>query len=191
MKKLFEVHQKLTLLVNEYQIIKDGKLVGFAKQKRMALREKFHIYSDEHQQSVSASSKARKVMDLAPTFDVFDENDKNLAVLKKNFKQSLVSSSWNILDAGGEKILFTVEEKSFNIAVFRRLWNFIPFAGEIPFPMKFHFSILADGKVVGEYEKLTSFRDNYALSLDEAHAKKLDERVWMVMAVLLDAMQSR
>lgn len=196
MTKIFEVQQKITFLANEYRILKDSKdglkTVGYAKQKRLALREQFTLYTDESQSEVAATSKARSVMDFGPTFDIHDAGGKPLAVLKKEFKKSLLISTWSIYDAKMEKLLFKVYEKSTPIAIFRRLWELIPWVQDLlPFPIRFHFSISTSGKIVGEYEKITTFRDHYVLKLDDSRQKKLDERAWMVMAVLLDAMQSR
>jgi len=192
MKKLFEVHQKITFWTNEYRILKDNQLVGYIRQKPFALREQFTLYGDEHQSTTLATSKARKVMDLAPVFDVLSSDKKHLAAMKKEFKKSFVSSTWSIYhDAQLQKPAFKVTEKSTAIAVLRRIWELIPVENFIPFPFRFHFSILAGDKVVGEYTKLTLFRDRYALYLDKKHASKLDERAWMIFAVLLDAMQSR
>lgn len=192
MIKLFEIHQRITLMVNEYAILKDGQVVGFAKQKRMALREQFTIYSDESQKEVLATSKARGIMDVSPTFDIYDKNQKPLAVFKKEFAKSLLASTWSVYDAGGKKLIFNVSEKSKLVAIFRRVWELVPGLPDlIPFPFRFHCSIKAGNKVAGEYLKTTTIRDHYALFLEEDYVGKLDERAWMVMAVLLDAMQSR
>lgn len=184
------------MLGNEYRVLKDGKagpeIVGYAKQKRLALREQFKLFGDETRTEVVATSKARSVMDFGPTFDVYDGTQKPLAIFKKEFKKSLLTSTWSIYDPQMKNILFQVSEKSVPIAIFRRLWEFIPFVSEVmPFPLRFHFSIISGGKIVGEYTKITTIRDHYALSMDEAQAKKLAEPAWMVLAVLLDAMQSR
>lgn len=192
MKKLFEVHQKLTVLANEYRIFKDDQLAAYVKQKRFALREQFTLYGDEQQSTILATSKARQVMDLSPAFDVLDSNGKHLGVIKKEFKKSLFSSTWTIYyDEQLEKPAFKVTEKNTTIAVLRRLWELLPFVDMVPFPMRFHFSILDGDKTAGEYQKLTWVRDHYALHLDETYQTELDERVWMILAVLLDAMQSR
>lgn len=197
MKKLFEVHQKITLLVNEYLVLKDTpdgqqQVIGYAKQKRLALREQFTLFKDESQIEVLVASKARSVIDLGPTFDVNDASGKPLAVLKKEFKKSLLVSSWSIYDPGMRNVLFRVEEKSKPIAIFRRLWEFIPFVSEVmPFPLKFHFSIKTSNEIAGEYIKTTLIRDHYALYLKDRYTNTIDQRAWMVFAVLLDAMQSR
>lgn len=196
MKKVFELHQKLALLVNEYKIVEDAevespKLLGYAKQKRLAIREKFTLYADETQEQIIATSSARKIMDMAPVMDIADGSGKPLAVIKKEFKKSLISSTWSVYDPDMKKVIFTVKEKSMAVAVGRRAWELLPIPLEIPFPMKFHFLILSDDKVAGEYIKTTLWRDNYALFLEDEFKAKLDKRAWMIIAVLLDAMQSR
>lgn len=193
MKQLFEVHQKLTLLVNEYHVLKDGKLIGYVKQKRFALREHFSLFEDERQTHALVTSQARQVLDFAPTFYVLDEQGNRLAVIKKDFKKSLLRSSWSIYrDQDMKQPLFTVREKNLAVAIIRRIWELIPFdITEIPLPLKFHFTIFKGDEKAGEYTKLTLFRDRYSMGMDEAAAAELDERVWMVFAVLLDAMQSR
>jgi len=192
MKKLFEVHQKITFWTNEYRILKDNQLVGYIRQKPFALREQFTLYSDEQRSTALAASQARNIIDLAPVFDVTDSDKKHLAAIKKEFKKSFVSSTWSIYrDAQLQKPVFKVAEKNTAMALLRRIWELIPVENFIPFPFKFHFSILAGDKIVGEYTKLTLFRDHYAFYLDEKHASELDEHAWMIFAVLLDAMQSR
>lgn len=193
MKQLFEVQQKITLLANEYHLLKEGQLVAFVKQKRFTLREHFSLYKDERQQEILGTSQARQVIDYAPTFDVLDAQGKLLAVIKKNFKKSLLRSSWSIYrDTQMKDLLFTVQEKNLAVAIIRRIWELIPFdAAEIPLPIKFHFTVLKGNKPVGEYTKLKLFRDHYSMNLKKSAATELDERAWMVFAVLLDAMQSR
>lgn len=193
MNKLFEVQQKVTLLVNEYHILKDGELIAFARQKRLTLREHFSLSKDKSQSETLAISQARQVIDYAPTFDITDNKGKHLATIRKNFKKSLIRSSWSIYsDATLKNQLFTVQEKSQAVAIIRRIWELVPFdVAEIPLPIKFHFTISQNGKPVGEYTKLKLFRDHYALYLNAAQAKRIDKRAWMIFAVLLDAMQSR
>lgn len=195
MKKIFELHQKIKLMVNEYRVLEDApdgqKLAAFARQKRLAIREQFTLYADESQQKILAGSQARAVIDMAPTMDIMDASKKPLVVVKKEFKKSLIRSTWSVYDPEMARVLATITEKNMAVAVGRRVWELLPIPWEVPFPIKFHFSILAGDKVVGEYIKTTLWRDNYALYLDEEFETKIDKRAWMIIAVLLDAMQSR
>jgi uncharacterized protein YxjI len=196
MTKVFELHQKLTFMVNEYRVLEDTaegsqELIAYAKQKRMAIREKFTLYSDESQKQVLATSAARSIIDMAPVMDIADGSGKPLAVVKKEFKKSLISSTWSAYDPKMEEVLFTIKEKSMAVAVGRRLWEILPIPLELPFPMKFHFQITQGDKLAGEYIKTTLWRDHYALRLEDEFKGVLNEKAWMIIAVLLDAMQSR
>jgi len=115
-----------------------------------------------------------------------------LAAVKKEFGKSILNSTWSIYsDDSLSQLVFTLREKSQAVAIWRRIWGLLPYLSDVPFPVKYHFVILDSQTVVGEYIKITRFRDRYAFYLDERYVDKLDERAWMIMAVLLDAMQSR
>lgn len=196
MKKVFELHQKITLLVNEYQVLEDTpdgqqSLVGYVKQKRFSLREKFTLFKNEAQAEIVGSSAARTIIDVGAIYDITDGTGAPLAAAKKVFGKSLLNSTWNIFDSSATNVIFTLREKSQLVAILRRIWGFIPYASDIPFPVKYHFVILEGSTVVGEYIKITRFRDRYALYLDEQHQTTIDIKAWMIVAVLLDAMQSR
>ncbi|MBI2592395.1 hypothetical protein HYW36_02885 [Candidatus Saccharibacteria bacterium] len=192
MRKLFEVHQKITLLGNEYRVFKEGKLTAYVRQKRFALREQFTLFNDEDQTTILATSKARKILDLSTAFDILDSEGKHLATAKKQFKKSLISSTWKMYsDPELKELTFTVSESNQLNAVARRIWEFIPFIDFMPYPFIFHFSVYQDSQQVGLYRKVTYFRDHYAFYLNERYVNTLDERAWMIFAVLLDAMQSR
>lgn len=198
MKKIFEVHQKITLMVNEYRVLKDSDLSvqqteGYVKQKRFALREQFSLFKDETQKEVVASSKARTIMDVSAVNDIFDAKSQHIAAIKKDFRKSLLRSTWQIYDPEIKNVLFTLSEKSKPIALFRRIWELAPYASDFPFPIKYHF-VIKEGEtenIVGEYIKITRYRDHYALYLEESAEKSLPVQAWMIMAVLLDALQSR
>ena len=71
MNKVFELHQKVTFLVNEYQVLEDSPdgqqiLVGYAKQKRLTLREQFTLFKDQEQTEKVATSAARSILDFGP-----------------------------------------------------------------------------------------------------------------------------
>jgi hypothetical protein len=196
MKKLFEVHQRLTAFGNEYRILggdsENLQLEAYAKQKRLAMREKFTLFTGEDQKQVLATSQARKVFDPSTAHIIRDDKDKILAVVKKEFKSSLLRSTWTIYaDEELTKPLFKVQESNSAVAILRRVWHLLPVTDFVPFLIKFHFDILVDNEVVGKHSKITLLRDHYAFYLDEEHAKVLDEKAWMIFAILLDAMQAR
>lgn len=180
-------------MANLYRIFAghDGEqgLVGYVRQKRLKLREEIIFYSDESQQRVVFRIKARKIIDLASRYDVLDERGTPIGLFGKAFKASLTRSTWLVFAPDGTTEWLRIQERNQGIAVLRRLWGFIPYVGDVPFPIRYHFDIWGGGRVVATYDKITTFRDHYRLSLHEQ--VPVDLRVLFGVAIALDALQSR
>lgn len=202
MKPRLIVEQQITAFVNKYAIYtttEDGhkdQLVALAQQKRIALKEKITFYTDESKQEIAFSFRAEKVMDIHGRYLVEDAHGHLIGAFRKDFKKSLLSSTWNILNAN-DKTTLNVTESSMALAVIRRYGGFIPIVGDIinliTSFLRYHFIFFdaETGREVGRYQKTTLLRDHYKLlAEDEAYAKQ-DWRVLAAMAVGLDALQSR
>lgn len=192
----FLIEQKITVMANQYKIFRADAVenkqeqVAFAHQKRFAFKERFDFYTDETKQKISFSVQARKVLDLGTRYDVADENGQVIGVLGKAFKASLLRSTWHVFKPGEEDTPLTiVRERSKGLALFRRIWELLPYIGDLPFFVKYHFDFLrpTDEKVVAEYNKVTTFRDHYILRIQD----EIDWRVLVALGVLMDALQSR
>lgn len=202
MKPQLIIEQKITPFVNRYAVYKTdnagakGEMVALAQQKRLALKELVTFYAGEGSDSVVFTFRAEKVMDIRGRYFVEDAAGKPIGAFKKDFAQSLVSSTWNILDIGGNPSLRVTESNTL-LAVMRRYGGFIPFVGPL-FELatdflKYHFNFIeiSSGQTVGIYQKTTLFRDHYTLHMtDEAFAAH-DWRLLAAQAVALDALQSR
>jgi len=191
MNKL-HMHQKLTLMVNRYEIFADdgagepGALIAFVEQKRMAFKEQVTIYTDSSKSEVLAGFKARKVIDLGSGYDVVDGNGQPIGMFRKDFGKSLVNSTWHLDQPGAATA--TGRERSQGVAVFRRLWNFIPFLENFPFPMRYHFDFARGAQPVFSVDKKTWLRDHYLIEIKDPY---IDRRVVIAQAVAVDALQSR
>jgi uncharacterized protein YxjI len=77
-----------------------------------------------------------------------------------------------------------------SVAVLRRVWDVIPYAGDVWVPFVFHFDFVdqATGQVVLVSERQKAIRDRYTVTVPDP---RLDFRVAASMAVALDALQSR
>lgn len=202
MKPRFLVEQKITPFVNQYRVYAanpdgaKGQMVCFVQQKRLAFKEKVWFYADESKQQMLFSFRAEKVLDVHGRYFVEDANGGYIGGFKKEFGQSLVRSTWDILDNNGNTALIVTESNEF-LAAFRRFAGFLPVVGDlaelIALFFKYHFSVL-DPRLnaeIGKHEKTTLFRDHYRWSMDDEHFSQIDWRVYVAMAVALDALQSR
>ncbi|MFF0268692.1 hypothetical protein [Kribbella sp. NPDC004536] len=189
----FSMKQRITMMANKYELIatnpdgSDGQLLAFAQQKRMAFKEQVTFYTDDTKAQPVFSFKARKTIDLGSGYDVYDAGGQSIGWFKKEFGKSLLRSSWQLsapgVDADGT-------ERNPTIAILRRVWEFVPFVGEIPLPFIFHFDFTErnSGRPVLSVERKVSIRDRYRITVQD---QRLDFRVAAAMTVALDALQSR
>ncbi len=197
MPERYALRQKLTMMVNRYEIRPvdangaEGPVIAVAQQKRMAFKEQVTFYADEARSQPVFSFKARQRMDLGATYDVFDAAGTPIGWFNKDFGKSLLRSSWHLGTPDGLQAFGT--ERNRNIAILRRIWEFVPVIGEIPLPFIFHFDFkTADGSVVLTSERKMSLRDRYDITIPKlGNGYQLDWRVGLAMSVALDALQSR
>lgn len=202
MQPQFIVEQKITAFVNQYSIFRctpdgsKGELCAYAQQKRFNIKEKVLFYTDETKQQQLFSFRAEKALDIHGRYFVEDTEGTLLGTFKKDFTKSLLSSTWYVLDSADAHI-FTATESNTALAAIRRYVGYIPFIGDFAdiiaafFKYHFVFSEVSSGSVVGMYRKTTLFRDHYRLDFANEAYDKLDSRVFMSIAVGLDALQSR
>ena len=189
----FSMLQRITMMANKYELIAtspdgtDGPLLAFAQQKRMAFKEEVTFYTDDTRSRVVFSFKARKRLDLSSGYDVFDANGQAIGWFKKEFGKSLLRSSWQLATDG---IQADGTERNPTIAAVRRIWEFVPFVGEIPIPFIFHFDFTdrGSGRHVMSVERKISMRDRYHVKVSDP---RLDFRAAAAMTVALDALQGR
>ncbi|WP_028927347.1 hypothetical protein [Pseudonocardia acaciae] len=190
----FFVTQKITLMVNRYQVFganpdgSEGPLLAFAQQKRMAFKEQVTFYSDESKSRAVFSFKARQRLDVHAEHDVYDESGAPLGYFRKDFGASLLRSTWHLSGPGGLDAVG--QERRLGIAILRRVWDFIPYLGDVWVPFVFHFDFTdkATGRPVLTSERRKSIRDRYTVTVSDP---RLDFRLAAAMAVALDALQSR
>jgi uncharacterized protein YxjI len=193
----FFVQQKFAPIANLYRISAvgaddgPGELVAFVKQKRMKIREQIDFFADESQTVPLLRLQARKVFEFRGVTDVLLPNGAVIGSLRKNFARSLLRSSWSILDPAGRE-LATARESSAFFAVLRRVWGLLPYIGDVPYFIPFHFDIVGpDGRLLGTYVRRWALRDRYLMDLSRDPQRWLDRRLMMAFTIALDALQDR
>jgi uncharacterized protein YxjI len=198
--KTFYIQQKIKLVINQYMVFEGSeageqeKLVAFAEQKRFSFREKFTLYTDESKSDILLEVKARQVIDFGARYDIKDKSGKVIGVAGKAFGASLLKSTWHIFKSDQEdKPFLIVRERNAVLAIVRRVWEILPYIGDIPFFVKYHFDFVdpETNQVKATYDKTTTFKDHYRLDIQDEALKDLDWRVFIGMGVMLDALQSR
>jgi len=189
----FFIKQRVTVMVNRYEIVAanpdgtEAHLLAFAEQKRMKLREEVTFFADESRSRAVFSFKARQRLDVHAEHDVFDEYGTVLGSFSKQFGASLLRSTWNLSAPGVQAV---GRERRPVIAVLRRIWDFIPYIGEVWVPFVFHFDFVdtASGATVLVSERQKAIRDRYEVTVPDP---RLDFRVPAPMAAPPHAPHSR
>lgn len=189
----FFVRQRITVMVNRYEILaanpdgSEGALLAFAEQKRMKLKEEVIFFADASKTRPMFSFKARQRLDVRAEHDVLDEHGRPIGWFKKDFGASLLRSTWHLSGPGFESL---GQERRPVIAILRRVWDFIPYIGDIWVPFVFHFDFTdkATGRPTMASERIKSIRDRYDVTVPDS---RVDFRLAAAMAVALDALQSR
>lgn len=196
------IEQKITAFVNKYAVYttdasgEKAQLAAYAQQKRLAFKEKVTFFADESQTQPIFTFRAEKVLDVHGRYIIEDIQGNFIGSFKKDFKQSFLKSTWNILDSSDQPKV-TITESNLVLALLRRYGGFIPFVGVaidyIAMFLRYHFSFIdtSTNQEIGQYQKITLFRDHYKLSMTDEAYSKYDWRTLAAMAVALDALQSR
>ncbi|MFF5081152.1 hypothetical protein ACFY36_29220 [Actinoplanes sp. NPDC000266] len=179
------VRQRVRLMVNQYEIhavTPDGQEAGmlaFAQQKRMAFKEQVTLYTDDTKTTPVLGFKARQVIDLGATYDVVDANGAPIGLFRKNFKESLIRSTWHLEQPGfGDMV---GRETNAWVAVLRR---FVESLSWLPY----HFDFVIADRPVFSVVKKWGLRDKYVVTI---HDPRVDRRLVAAMSVALDALQAR
>ena len=180
----FVVKQKLTLMINRYEISESDeagnpvRLMALAEQKRMAFKEQVTFYSDAGKSRPVFGFKARKKLDLNAGYDITDEAGAQIGYFKKDFGASLLRSTFHVEGPG---YTGTGQERNQLVGLLRRFTDvdFLPI----------HFDFVdPSGQPLLSVERKMSIGDRYRVTVPD---QRVDFRVAAAIAVGLDALMSR
>jgi hypothetical protein len=186
----FRLDQLIRPVANLYKVSalapgdEAGAPVAFVRQKKLAIREDLRFFADESESEELFRVKARQVVDVGGRYDVTTPAGERIGVLQRRFAQTLFRTTWAILDAD-EGPVADVTESSMARGILRRV------AEIFDVPILYHFSILVEGRQVGEVRRILTLRDRYVMTLGGDIDRRIDRRMAVALLVVLDALQGR
>ena len=190
----FVVRQLIKPMVNIYRVTAGddpkapGPLVAYVRQKRLAFKEQITVFADENENQLLFQIKARRMIEIGGSYDVTAADGSPIGVLEKQFKRSLVRSTWSVKDPSGAEVMWA-QETSAAIAILRRVKEVFPYADMIPLP--YGFSFTRNSVEIGTFRRVMSLRDQYVMDLSADVEKAIDRRLAIALAIALDALQGR
>lgn len=153
-----------------------GDLLLFAEMKAFRLREDITLYSDENMGRELLRIKARKILDISSTYDVYDvETGETVGALRRKGLKSLFKDQWAILDTHDNEIGAIKEDNAF-LALLRRAIAIIP--------QKYVLEI--GGEVIPAFRhNFNPFVTKITADFSGDRHGKLDRRLGMAATILL------
>jgi len=160
-----------------------GTVIFYSKLKAFKLKEDIRLYTDESQTTEVLTIKARKMIDLWSTYDVFDsQTQRKVGALRRKGLKSILKDEWLILDESDREVGL-LQEDSMALALLRRFaTNLIPqsftgtIGGQKVFEFRRHFNPFV-------------LRMDMDFSMDTACL--LDRRIGLAAGILISAIEGR
>jgi len=141
-------------------------LVCFAKQKAFKLKEQITFFHDEAQTKPMFSVRARNIIDIAATYDMFDTQGAHIGSLRrKGLSSAFVQDHWLILNSQDQEVGSVMEDSAL-LGIVRR---FVDFASYL---LPQTYSVTFSGKDVGEIkQRKNPFTVKYDYTISEESYK--------------------
>jgi uncharacterized protein YxjI len=179
---VLELRQRFTPLQNRYDLvgIHDGteQTLGYAEQKRLAIKEKITFFADDAKTQVAFRVGARSIVELGATYDIEAADGSMLATMKKSFTSSLLRSTYEVTTADGRQLV--AQERQLWRALLRRITDMIP--------LPIQFDVIDRGHVLVTVDRQMKLRDVYRVQVND---DAFDWRVAAAIAVAVDAFMNR
>lgn len=154
-------------------------------QLLMAPYRHIEVFSDETQSWRVLTISQDNKLALWQSYTIYDAFGYTVAQLRRHTLWSLVRRRWRLESPDGE-LLGRVLEDSWIKALLRRYFG--PMYGLLRTNFLF---VLPTGEVAGRYDRQLTLLDQYVLDLSGDVDHRVDRRVAVAMAVLLDSAEGR
>lgn len=161
----------------------NDQLVLYSEMKALKLKEDIRVYSDEAKTRELLVIKARQVLDISATYDVFDAAQQvKVGALRRKGLKSILRDEWMFLDANDQEI-GKIQEDSMALALIRRfLTNLIPQS----------YTVEVQGQPIIEFKQnFNPFLLKLRLDFSRDVNNMLDRRLGIAGAILLCAIEGR
>jgi hypothetical protein len=161
----------------------EENLILYANLKAFKLKEDIRLYTGEDMKEEILVIKARNMIDLEATYDVYDsQTTEKIGALKRKGIKSILKDEWLFLDKN-DKQMGTIKEDNMAMALVRRfLINVIPqtYTAEI------------NGIEVGTYKQSANpFVSKVVLDYTKGTEELLDRRLGIAAGLLLCAIEGK
>lgn len=106
----------------------DGRVMLYAHQKMLKLKEKILVYSDESKAALIGELNADRVIDFSPALSFTNASGQVLFSVKRKGRQSIWRAHYEVITAQ-DQVMFTIKEDNVWAKVGNALFSEIPLIG--------------------------------------------------------------
>lgn len=181
----FLVHQKMLTLNSKYYVYDENQQpLFYVERPALRLRAHVQIFDDDTRAVRRLTLRQDRIIALNAHYTLLTADEQVLCTYERQGLLSMLRRTWRIRDPAGA-LVAVAQEDSWGKALFRRLGPF----GEF---MRTDFEILlADGVRVGTFHRRLTIQDKYVLDLTADPGRRLDRRIAVGLAILLDTAEGK
>ncbi len=174
----------LKIIGGEFRIYAEGdRLVLFAEQEGLKIKEVFHIYADENKSEELLEITTPHIIDFAASYIITDKKTGAVVgAVKREGIRSIVMDEWTLMDGTGN-IIGKLKEESVFGAIMSRLIKLIPQRYVI-------FGMQAQNKIVEIARHFDPFVLKFDMSIVDVNPG-IDRRILFGTLILLTAIEGR
>jgi len=179
----FLVHQKMLSIRAKYYIYdEDQEPLFFVERPTLKLKRDIEIFDDDTKATRRLTLRQDRILAINQHFTLLTSEDQVICTYERQGILSLLRRTWVIRNPVGQEIA-QAREDSWIKALFRRFISGL---------MRTDFEILlADNTHVGAFHRKFTIGDKYALDLTNDPDRRLDRRIAVGLAILLDTAEAR
>jgi hypothetical protein len=158
-------------------------LILYANLKAFKLKEDIRLYTGEDMTEEVLLIKARNIIDLGATYDIYDsETNEKIGAMKRKGMKSILKDEWLILDKNDQQI-GTIKENNMAMALVRRfIINVIPQ----------HYTAEINDVAVCDYRQSANpFVTKVKVEYTKQAEGLLDKRIGIAAGLLLCAIEGK
>lgn len=177
------VHQKMLSLNSKYYVYDElQRPLFFVERPVLKLKAHVTIFEDDSRSAKVLELRQDRIIAINRMFTLLTPEGGTLCVFERQGLFSMLRRTWRITGPDGQHIA-TAQEDSWAKALLRRfVTDYIRTDFEV---------LMADGTKVGYFHRKFTLGDKYSLDLSADPGRRLDRRIAVGLAILLDTAEAR
>jgi len=179
----FLIHQKMMTLNAKYYVYDENEQpLFFVERPALKLKAHVQVFDDDTKTAKRLMLRQDKIIAINQLFTLLTPEEQVICTFERQGLFSMLRRTWNIRDPQGQLIAIAQEDSWAKAIIRRFVTEWIRTDFEV---------LLADNTRVGYFHRKFTIGDKYSLDLTADPGRRLDRRIAVGLAILLDTAEAR